>query len=297
MRILPNPLSPISEFSTGLNGDCIETAMAVCLANVRNELLTPQTILYIYNSLKAKRMLDDNNGAMSINNCGAWFSQEGIEVIHQTNFHEPFNGDWLSLLSAHAGINPIVLNVANAQALTDIETGVSDEWGVQYHGLAVVGIDGDVFICVDGDHPQASYRMQHYHKDNITETEPCGMTIIRGRYEEMKQAYTYDTGTELRYEGTNLTSINGFRLALLNQLNVFPLPYMGKPVTPEIQTSDARMNGSNIKGVIQFYIYGILVWEKDTNNIYALQSGDVLLALANNNEDINTLKTAYTTKW
>lgn len=160
-----------------LNGDCVETAMAVATGCVKGEVATPQDIIAIVESMQGAGIAS-SNGATSINNAHDWLVRQGYTISTYVPYAEPFGGDWLALLEQHAGANPIVLNIANGQALVDVETGSADEHGVQYHGIAVVGKQEDGFVCVDGDNPQANQRYQIYPKWTITAAQPCGMVVL-----------------------------------------------------------------------------------------------------------------------
>lgn len=166
-----------SEFVTGLNGDCVETAMAVATGIVHGTDASEQSILAIVRSMQGEGIASPN-GATSINNAHAWLVRQGYAIAAYVPYAEPFAGDWLALLRQYAGNSPIVLNVANAQSLADVETGAHDEVGVHYHGLCVVGRQDDGYVCVDGDNPQASQRYQIYPRATIEAAKPCGMIVL-----------------------------------------------------------------------------------------------------------------------
>lgn len=176
-QILPHA-ARLSEFiGTGLNGDCVETAMAVAMGIVKGADATPQAILDIVHSMQGQGIAS-SNGATSINNAHDWLIAQKYAIAVYIPYGEPFQGDWLNLLRTWAGSAPIVLNVANAQALTDVETQAHDEVGVHYHGIAIIGRQDDGYLAVDGDNPQATQRFQVYPRATIEAAQPCGMIVL-----------------------------------------------------------------------------------------------------------------------
>jgi hypothetical protein len=167
----------MSEFINGLNGDCIETAMAAAIAAAHGESMTPAELADIVKSMQAEH-LAATNGATTINACATWLKEHGEHVLVAVGYAEPFHGDWHALLLEHAGVHPIVLNVANAQALHDAQTNAWDEHGVKYHGIAVLDKGQDGYSCVDGDNPQANQRFQVYTYQTLIAAKPCGMVVI-----------------------------------------------------------------------------------------------------------------------
>lgn len=167
----------LSEFVNGSHGDCVETAMAVCTAIVDVTPLTPDRLARIL-ALMQSEGIAEANGATTIAHAAKWLRDNGYSLLAEIDYQEPFNGDWLQLIRDHAGIHPIILNVANAQTLTDVETNSSDERGVKYHAIAIVGKQFDGYICADGDNPQADGRFQIYNRATLEAAVPCGMIIL-----------------------------------------------------------------------------------------------------------------------
>ena len=167
----------ISEFVNGSHGDCVETAMAVCTAIVDVTPLTPERLARILASMQSEGIADAN-GATTIAHAAKWLRDNGYSLLAEIDYQEPFNGDWLQLIRDHAGIHPIILNIANAQSLTDVETNSADEQGVKYHAIAIVGKQFDGYICADGDNPQADSRFQIYNRATLEAGVPCGMIIL-----------------------------------------------------------------------------------------------------------------------
>ena len=210
----------LSEFSTHLNGDCVETAMAVAMGIANGVNATPQSITTIVHDLQAAGVAS-SNGATTINAAHDYIAQQGYAILAYVPYSEPFAGDWLALLRDYAGIAPIVLNVANAQALTDVETGARDEAGVHYHACAVIGKTDTGYLCADGDNPQASERFQMYTRQTIEAAQPCGMVVIGLRTPASTPApqggTTMSTVQDLvaagwHDDGTTLTAPNGHTL-------------------------------------------------------------------------------------
>lgn len=169
--LLPAPVGHMSEFVGGYNGDCMETALAVCVAAARGETLTADLIVNFDEDMR-RLGLAQTNGATTIGECIAYAQHRGCEVLVDIGYAEPFNGDCRALLREHAGVHPILLNVANGEALR------GDEATLHYHGIAVVGKEDDGYLCSDGDNVSANAAFEVYPWDMIASAQPCGMLVI-----------------------------------------------------------------------------------------------------------------------
>lgn len=179
-RIIPGWQWPaVSEFC-GYTGDCMENALMACMAAARNLPPTPAWLNSIVADMAARHLLAASNGATNVAACAAFARQYSYDVRAEQDYQYPLPSPILPILEANAGILPILLNVQNAQALTDAWKGTSDERGVHLHGLAILGIlDNGYLIAMDGDNPQAAVgRFVAYSPAVIEAAQPCGYLIL-----------------------------------------------------------------------------------------------------------------------
>ena len=187
-RILPEPVVRMTQFYRAREGDvqfhgsCGQTALAVAIAAAQGspadfegvgELMIALTQAMIAQGIAAP------NGASSLGALGQAAHDHGATVAIEQRYHEPLPDGWQAILLAEAGVRPIVLQVANGAALTDAETGRSDETGLRYHALAIVGlVDAALFLAIDGDHPEVTRRMQRYKLATLVAARPCGLLVL-----------------------------------------------------------------------------------------------------------------------
>lgn len=191
--MLPDPVGHMTEFVDGYKGDCMETALAVCVAAARGEPLSADLIVSFDEDMR-RLGLAQTNGATTIGACIEYARRIGCDVLVDINYAEPFHGDCRQLLRDHAGVHPILLNVANGQALH------GDEAGLHYHGIAVLGKEPSGYICADGDNVQANENFEIYAWDAIEAAQPCGMLIIdmqRGQNFPSLRTYAVRPGDNL----------------------------------------------------------------------------------------------------
>jgi hypothetical protein len=171
----------ISEFAGGFTGTCTQTALEVCVAAVQNRAPDPARMV-AYTRDMIRRGWCAANGASTLAAVAHYArSVLGLSVATEWEYQEPLQQDWLSLLRAHAGIQPILMQVAHGANLLDAETGARPEAaarGLRYHAIAVVGKQQDGYICCDGDHPQVDQRFQIYTRATLTAAVPCGLLML-----------------------------------------------------------------------------------------------------------------------
>jgi len=178
-RIMPGWHWPaVAEFH-GYTGDCTQDALMAALAASRNLPPTPAWLNSITSEMIARHMAAPSGGT-TIANVAEYARGYGYPIIAEYDYQEPLQVDVQSLLNENAGINPIVLQVANGQALQDGWQHGRDEPGLHYHAIAVLGVlpNGD-HICMDGDSP-ASFagRFCAYSSAVIAAARPCGLLIV-----------------------------------------------------------------------------------------------------------------------
>jgi hypothetical protein len=179
----------LSEFSAdrALNGTCTQTALACCVAAVDGTTPTTAQMVGYTRDMIARRDAAGNplagaNGACTLAHI-AWYASAvlGKHLALQWDYQEPLQADWLAELRTHAGVNPILLQVAHGANLIDAETGVRPEAaarGLRYHAIAVVGKQMNGYLCCDGDNPQATSRFQVYDRAALVAAVPCGLLML-----------------------------------------------------------------------------------------------------------------------
>jgi len=299
--ILPNA-AHMTEFVGGLNGDCVETAMAVACGIARGAPANAESILAIVHSMQAEG-ISSANGETTINAAHDWLVQQGYAIVAYVPYAEQFGGDWLALLRQHAGYHPIVLNVANGQALVDVETGIADEPRLHYHGLAVVGRQEDGYICADGDNHEVMDRFQIYPASTIEAAQPCGMIVLGMNAHPI--ALPASGGTAIpdgwHDDGETLTAPNG--VPVIHGFRDWVLSHAWNPddwpLVPEYHTEDVGNDGTHGGGAQQEFRYSALGWTPASKDPFPLWIGSMWRQsqdrLAAAQQQIATLKQQITT--
>jgi hypothetical protein len=186
-RLLPDPVVRMTQFyrqkDTGaqFTGSCSQTALAVCLAAAQGtpgdfegvgELMHALTHDMIQHDLAAP------NGAARLAALATQARRAGGIVALEWPYDEPLRQAWRQTLETYAGLQPILLQVARGELLRDAETGRSDEAGLRYHAIAIVGVQDDAVLAVDGDHPEVTRRFQAYSFATVNDAIPCGLLML-----------------------------------------------------------------------------------------------------------------------
>ncbi len=177
-RVLPS-FARFSEFAGGFNGTCTQAALAICIGAAKGKAATQDDMLWLVHDMLQKKLCGPN-GASTL----AAAAAEARDVLGvagvaiEWDYADPFGHDWAATVQRYAGVQPMVLQVLNGQALRDAETGVADESGLHCHAVAIGGRQGDGFVCADGDHPQVSQRYQVYSLDTLAAARPCGLLML-----------------------------------------------------------------------------------------------------------------------
>jgi hypothetical protein len=196
-RMLPGPVVRMTQFyrqkddGTQFRGSCGQTALAVCLAAARGAPSTfegvGELMIHLTRTMIAEGLAAPN-GASRLAALGTQARAEGCTVALELPYQEPLRAEWRQLLREHAGIRPIVLQVAHGAALHDAETGAHDDVGLRYHALAIVGMENPamnaramhdtIYIAVDSDNPEVTRRFQRYTEATLAAALPCGLLIL-----------------------------------------------------------------------------------------------------------------------
>lgn len=180
ITILPSPVGHISEFSGGYTGTCGETALSVALCASAGTVVSEQYMVDLTHEM-VNHGWASANGASAIGGLTLEAQLRGFTVKNY-GYSEPFNVDWHATLLALAGVKPIVLEIANGQALKDIETGSGENAvNLHYHYICIVGKQDDGYIVADGDNFQALQRFQIYSYATLQAAQPCAMLVVEMR--------------------------------------------------------------------------------------------------------------------
>ena len=186
-QMLPEPVVRMTQFyrqkDTGMQyrGTCGQTALAVCMAAARGTPTDFEGVGELMHHLTRSMIVKEiaaPNGASRLAALATQARDEGCAVTLELTYQEPMLADWLQILRDNAGAQPIVLQVAHGEALTDAETGAHDDVGLRYHAFAIVGQRDGVFIAADSDNPDVMRRFQCYTEATLTAAIPCGMLML-----------------------------------------------------------------------------------------------------------------------
>ncbi len=258
----------LSEFVGGYTGICGETALAVALAAANYREATPQDILDITAAMRAAG-LAEANGASTLAGLAA-FAKTRSAVVEQEYPYQADNFpgvDWANLLLSFAGHAPMVLQLANGQALSDAVTGAHDESGVKYHFIAVLGRTvGGAYLCADGDNPQATTGYETYTEPDLAAAQPCALLILKMGVKTV----ALPTG----YQDINGAAVapNGFKV--VGAIRALWEPYSafaGDPLEDE--------HATDVAGVTEQRFYGCVLGTKPDGTAYVAPAGQLVADL------------------
>lgn len=174
LRMCPPPDLFYTEFH-GYNGDCGECALSVALASALGSPTdTAGGIALMNQEVKDLQALGlaNSTGATTV----AALQTEALRYKASINtywgYAQPFPHDWHTFLLDHAGIIPIVLQIAAAHNLP------GDEAGVNYHFICVLGLDTGGYWVADGDNWAASQKLVLYSYQDLANAVICGLLAL-----------------------------------------------------------------------------------------------------------------------
>ena len=170
-----------SEFAYGWHGTCGQVSLAQAVQAARRGDVSTAAIQALMNDIThdmQSRGWAAANGAATLWGLARAAEVHGAAIEYEHDYQEPLPIDVRTVLQQNAGVRPIVLQVANGQALRDAVTGAADEQGLHYHAIAVLDKEPRGYICADGDNPQANERNQIYTWDTLAAAIPCGILIL-----------------------------------------------------------------------------------------------------------------------
>ena len=196
----------LTEFYEGFTGTCGECALEDALSEAAGTKASENDMVAIVHEMQQHGQLSAPNGASTMWDLAREAERRGFQVALEWDYEEPFNHDWVSVLRANYGKKPMVLQLAQAHNLRDVETGAADEAGVHYHFIAILNAKADGYIANDGDNPQVLSRYQVYNLGTLTNAVPCGLLVI-----EPKESPVATSGVPSGWadDGTTLTAPNG----------------------------------------------------------------------------------------
>src|SRR5690242_6217313 len=162
IKMLPHA-AHIKEFYFGFHGTCGETALAELLpAAVYGCDLAHDEVVNLMHAIQIHMASmpgwEEPNQATFLWSLAAEAQYRKATVLIQWNYAEPFPHDWHSVIQQHAGVNGILMQFANADAVRDA-AGTGPEPGVKYHFIAIVGIiPGVGYVCADPDNATVEAR-------------------------------------------------------------------------------------------------------------------------------------------
>lgn len=267
-RTLSNALH-FSEFQKGYTGTCGETALATALV-----CASPP----IENQTEAIALMLSMTGQMISLGVASASGATTTQALHDEAVRRGFTPDAASFvpfkqpldptvlhpyLLANAGVKPIVLEIANGQALP------GDEHGLQYHFICVVGINPQGYLCNDGDNPTNG--LVTYSWATLEAAVPCGLLAINLQ----KGANTLGVPTGWTDDGTLLTAPNGLHVGsgFRDYILAHSWNPADVPVGPETHVSEVEFcNPKHGAGTVQFFQESQLSWTQ-ASGVWVTRSG------------------------
>ncbi len=160
-----------------MNGTCGETALTVALGCVQQRPAQLGDLERITNDMLAQG-LASANGASTVTALAAEARRQGAVVRVEADYAEPLTFDWHATLLAYAGYAPVILEVAAAHNLRDVETGAADEAQVDYHYIVIIGRQSDGYVANDGDQLASNVTWRVYSYADLASAVPCGLLVI-----------------------------------------------------------------------------------------------------------------------
>ena len=270
-----------SEFAYGWHGTCGQVSLAQAVQAARHGDVATAAIQSLMNDIThdmQSRGWAAANGAATLWGLARAAEVQGAAIEYEHDYQEPLPIDVRTVLQHNAGVRPIVLQVANGQALRDAVTGAADEQGLHYHAIAVLDKEPRGYICADGDNPQANDHNQIYTWDTLAAAIPCGILILNmaavpvpvppdpvpvPATNHVPDGWQWD-GTQLHAPGTTNVAIRGFAQIILNDAtwNAASIPIENEIA---VTTGDDTIVRQRFKHghVLYYSLHRNVVWEGD----------------------------------
>lgn len=189
LRLCPNS-QHIKEFYGGFTGTCTQTSAAMILASADGTPTDHDGVVNLMLSMTHDMITRGNNpetgaapnGAATVVSMAYELKQRGANIATQVNYGgDRMSFDWISLFRANAGIRPILLQLANAQAITDAY-GHAQDGGVHYHAIAVLGIANEGYVVADPNNPNVENTLDTYPLWALSNASPCGLIMLNVKH-------------------------------------------------------------------------------------------------------------------
>jgi hypothetical protein len=189
MNYLIQPYARLKEFvlnyTTGkpYTGDCMQDALTVSINAAQGMGTKPQDLSFITGDM-IRRGLAAPTGATTVVNIVNYvesrpeWGQKAIAYVKAYTGDTWDENEWHAQLLRYAGIQPLMIQVANGQALGDAVTHVMEQPGLKYHGIAIAGRNATGYLACDGNHAEDDTRYQVYTMDALRAAQPCGMVVF-----------------------------------------------------------------------------------------------------------------------
>lgn len=281
-RELPHSAA-LSEFIAGYNGDCGETAelaalhVALGLALDGPELATivQRDIAHGWASSNGSEPLSSIADDLAL--VGAQYTSDG--------FSQPPTFDWKGALAANAGVKPVILEFANAQALP------GDETGVHYHFATALGGDPDTetYAFADGDNVAArSGQLVNYTVAQLEAAQPCGLILVEmannggGGVSGVPSGWKDDGKTLTAPNG--MPVVQGFRdYVLANSWSADNWPLMAETGADPVEPGNPSLGA----GTYQVFHLTKLSWTQ-ARGVFVTWIGQDYLAMQSEISSLNT---------
>ena len=162
------------------HGTCTQTSGAMVLASALGTPVDHDGVVNLM--LDMTQSMQDRgtaaaNGAATVAGMAEELRRRGATILVEWDYQEPLGADWHSLLIAHAGIHPILLQVANAQGLYNAG-GQAEDQGVHYHAVAILGIADTGYVVGDPNNPSVEATFDIYPYAALLNARPCGLIML-----------------------------------------------------------------------------------------------------------------------
>jgi hypothetical protein len=295
LRMLPNTVH-FREFQndpvTGhhYTATCGKTALAAAMVCASPKIESAQDAINLMTSMTREMMAlkwaDSPNGATTTAHLEEEaVTKRGFQRDDFISYEEPLPSDALhKVLLAKAGIEPIVLEVARAYNLHSLNGG-SDEAGVQYHFICIVGICSQGYYVMDGDNADIEAHLVLYSWTTLEAAVPCGLLVLKMQEAPVATPVPATKGvpTGWKDDGTNLVAPNGVAVVKGFRDWVLAHPWDAKntPMAVEQHISGRSIEPGNPAvgpGARQDFRFCSLGWTQAWN-VYVIAVGQDLVAV------------------
>lgn len=271
----------ITEFYAGYTGTCGECALEVGDAACNHRKADLNDMVAITHEMQAHGGASAN-GASTLYSLAREAERRGLPILTEWDYAEPFPHDWHTLLLQNNGKNPVILQLANGQALRDVETGAADEAGLHYHFIVVLGGQADGYVTNDGDNPQVSSRFQVYSYGVLENAVICGLLMLAPlaspRPVTLPTGWKDDPTTQTLTAPNGVVVTQGFRDQMLFKDPTL-FARLGLPLKSAYSTLSVEPGNPSIgPGTRQDFQMGSLGWTP-SRGVYLIWVGQDLEAL------------------